>query len=64
MGYSHLLDTEATLTNFRAIYNIPRDVDVAYCHEGDIAFQRRPYVVFFFPLMAILEGGLYFSWTP
>ena len=64
MGYSHLIDTEATLTNFRAIYNIPRDVDVAYCHEGDIAFQRRPYVVFFFPLMAILEGGLDFSWTP
>ena len=64
MGYSHLLDTEATLTNFRAIYNIPRDVDVAYCHEGDITLQRHPYVVFFFPLMAILEGGLDFSWTP
>ena len=64
MGYSHLLNTEATLTNFRAVYNIPRDIDVAYCHEGDIALQRRPYVVFFFfPLMAILEGGLDFSWT-
>ena len=64
MSYSHLLDTEATLTNFRAVYNIPRDVDVAYCHEGDIALQRRTYVVFFFPLMAILEGGVRFLVDP
>ena len=63
MGYSHLLDSEATLPNFRAVYNIPGDVDVAYCHEGDIALQRCPHVVFF-PLMDILEGGLDFPWTP
>ena len=37
MGYSHLLSTEASLSNFRVVYNIPGDVDIAYCHEGDIA---------------------------
>ena len=63
MGYSHLLDTEASLTNFRAVYDISKDVDVAYCHEGDIALQRCPHVVFF-PLMAILEGGVRFPMDP
>jgi len=63
MGYSHLLDSEVTLPNFRAVYNIPREVDVAYCHESDITLQRCPYAVFS-PLMAILEGGLDFPWTP
>ena len=59
MGYSHLLDSEATLPNFRAVYNIPGDVDVAYCHEGDIALQRCPHVVFS-PLMASLDRGVRF----
>ena len=63
MGYSHLLDFEATLPNFRAVYNIPGDVYVAYYHEGDIALQRCPHVVFF-PLMAILEGGVRFLVDP
>ena len=63
MGYSHLLDFEATLPNFRAVYNIPGKLDVAYCHESDIALQRCSHAVFF-PLMAILEGGLDFPWTP
>ena len=49
MGFSHLLNTETSLTNFRVVYNVPGDVEVAYCHEGDIALQRRPQVVFFFP---------------
>ena len=64
MSYSHLLDTEATLTNFRAVYNIPRDVDVAYCHEGDIALQRRPYVVFFFSLNGHFGRGVRFLVDP
>ena len=57
MGYSHLLAFKASLGNFRAVYGIPGDVDIAYCREGDIALQRRsnPNVVFF-PLMAILKG--------
>jgi len=50
MGYSHLLVYEASLANFRRVYDVPRDVDIAYCHEGNIALQRRsnPNVVFFF----------------
>jgi len=39
MGYSHLLNTEASLTNFRATYGVPKDVEVAYCHKGNIALE-------------------------
>ena len=45
------------------VYDIPGDVEVAYCHEGDIALQWHPHVVFF-PLMAILEGGVRFLVDP
>ena len=59
MGFSHLLSTEASLANFREVFNIPGDVDVAYCHEGDIALHRHSGSnTEFFPLMAILEGGV------
>ena len=53
------------MANFRTVYDVPGDVDIAYCHEGDIALQRcsNPNVVFF-PLMAILEGGLRFPVDP
>ena len=40
MGYSHLLNTEASLTNFKATYNVFEDVEVAYCHEGNIALEQ------------------------
>ena len=63
MGFSLLLNIEASLANFRAVYDIPKDVEVAYCHEGDITLQWCPYVVFF-PLMAILEGGVRFPLDP
>lgn len=59
MGFAHLLKTEVTLATFRAIFDIPLDVDIEYCHEGSIENDRRPQVVFF-PLMAILEGGVRF----
>ena len=59
MGFSHLLDIEATLASFRARFAILNDVEVAYCHEDNIALERLPQVVFF-PLMAILEGGVRF----
>ena len=59
LGYSHLLNIEASLTNFRVTYGVLKDVEVAYCHKGNIAFEWRPQVVFF-PLMAILEGGIRF----
>ena len=63
MGFSHLLKIEATLATFRAIFNIPLDVDIAYYHEGSIENDRHPHVVFF-PLMAILEGGVRFPVDP
>ena len=65
MGYSHLFASEASLANFRAVYDVLGDVDIAYCHESDIALQRRsnPNIVFF-PLIAILEGGVRFPVDP
>ena len=58
MRFSHLLSTETSLDNFREVFNISRDMDVVYCHEGDIALHRRSRSnTVFFPLMAILEGG-------
>jgi len=59
MGYFYLLAPRAPLAAFRAAYGIPEDVDIAYCHEGNITLQRHagPNVAFF-SLMAILEGEL------
>ena len=57
MGYSHLLSSEASLASFRAAYDIPGDVDIAYCHMGDIDLYRRTGLnIIFFPFIAILEG--------
>ena len=65
MGFSHLLSSEATLATFRAAYNIPEDVDITYCLEDDIDIQRRRGLnTVFFPLMAILEGGVRFPVDP
>jgi len=65
MGYSHILSSKASLATFRATYNILEDVDIAYCHEGNIDIQRRRGVnTVFFPLMAILEGGIRFPVDP
>ena len=65
MGFSHILFSEATLATFRAAYNVPEDFDIAYCHEGDIDIQRRRGSnTIFFPLMAILEGGVRFPVDP
>ena len=65
MGYSYLLAPGAPLAAFRAVYGVLEDVDIAYCHEGDITLQRHagPNVAFF-PLMAILEGGVRFPIDP
>ena len=59
MGYSHLLSFEASLASFKATYGVPRDVDITYSHEGDVALYRcsNPNVAFF-PLMSILKGGV------
>ena len=65
MGYSHLLSSDASLATFRAAYGIPGDVDIAYCHQGDIEIQRhRGTNTVFFPLMSILEGGIRFLVDP
>ena len=65
MGYFHLLSSEASLATFRAAYDVPEDVDIAYCHQGDIEIQRRGGVnTVFFPLMAILKGGIRFLVDP
>ena len=65
MGHSYLLSSEVSLASFKAAYGIPGDVNIAYCHEGDIALQRRsdPNVAFF-PLMSILENGVRFPLDP
>ena len=65
MGYSYLFAPKAALANFREAYGIPGDVDIAYCHKGDISLQRHAGSnVVFFPLMAILEGGIRFPVDP
>lgn len=65
MCYSHLLSSEVSLASFRAAYDIPGDTDIAYFHEGDIALHRRSNTnIVFFPLMAILKGGVRFPVDP
>ena len=65
MGYSYLLSSEASLASFWAAYIVPENVNIAYCHEGDINIQRcRGVNTVFFPLMAILEGGVRFPVDP
>ena len=65
MGYSHPLSSEASLASFKVAYNVPRDVDIAYCHMGDIDLHRRTGLnTVFFPLMSILEGGVRFPIDP
>jgi len=59
MGYAFLLNTVASLATFRQKFDILDDVEVAYCHESEIALHRGEHIAFF-PLMAILEGGVRF----
>ena len=47
MGFLYLLRTNADVESLKARFNIPRDVNILYCHEGDIEDQRLPQVVFF-----------------
>ena len=59
MGFAYLLRTPATSIVFRVRFNIPQDVEVEFCPEGNIENDRLLRVVFF-PLMLILEGGVRF----
>ena len=63
MGYSFLLDTPASLAIFRQKFDITGDVEMAYCHESEIALHRGQGIAFF-PLMAVLEGGVRFPVDP
>ena len=62
---SHPLSSEASLASLRAAYNVPGDVDIVYCHVGDIDLHRRTGLnTIFFPLMSIPEGGVRFPIDP
>ena len=63
MGYAFLLNTAASLATFRQKFDIPDDVEVVYCHESEIALHRGEHIAFF-PLMAILKGGVRFPVDP
>ena len=63
MGYSYLLEASAALATFRQKFNVPDDVEVAYCHESEIALHRG-HGTAFFHLMAILEDGVRFPVDP
>ena len=63
MGYSYLLESRVALATFRSKFNVPDDVDVAYCHESDMELHRGRGTAFF-PLMSILEGGVRFPVDP
>ena len=63
MGYSFLLEASGALATFRQKFDIPGDVEVAYCHEGEIALHKG-HGTAFFPLMVVLEGGFRFPVDP
>ena len=63
MGYAFLLNTTPSLATFRQKYDIPDDVEVVYFHESEIALHRGEHIAFF-PLMAILKGGVRFPVDP
>ena len=59
MGFSFLLNIVVSLAIFRQTFDIRDDVEVAYCHESEIVLHKGGHIAFF-PLMAILEGGVRF----
>ena len=63
MGYSYLLDSPGSLAIFRQKFDIPGDVEVAYCHESEITLHKRQGTAFF-PLMAVLEDRVRFPVDP
>ena len=53
------------MASFRATYNVLKDIDIAYCHKGDIDLHRRTDInTVFFTLMAILYSGVRFLVDP
>ena len=65
MGFAHLLNTEASLATFRQTFSIPKDENMAYCHESEITLHRHSGSnTAFFPLMLILDGEVRFPVDP
>ena len=58
MGFAHLVNIDTAVETFKARYNIPQDVHIKYCLEGDIEDKRVPRVIFI-PLMAVTRYGLF-----
>ena len=63
MGFTHLLNAGAPLAAFRQAFSIPDDVELAYCHESEIALHKGAGATFF-SLMSVLEGGVRFPIHP
>ena len=63
MGYSFLLEASGALATFRQKFDIPDDMEVAYCHESEITLHRG-HATTFFPLVVVLEGGVRFPMDP
>ena len=59
MGFAYLLNVRAPLTAFRQSFGVPDDVEMAYCHESEIALHRGTGTSFIL-LMSVLEGGVRF----
>ena len=47
MPFAYLLKTREDVESFKVRYNIPHDVEISYYHEGEIADQKLPQLVFF-----------------
>ena len=47
MGYAFFLNIEVSLATFRQKFDIPGDVEVAYCHKREIALHKGVDIAFF-----------------
>ena len=45
MSFSYLLNINADVESLKTRFNIPHDVNISYCHEGDIEDQRHFYLL-------------------
>ena len=63
MGFAYLLNSGVSLAAFRQNFSVLDDMEMAYCHENEIALHKGAGTAFF-PLMSILEGGVRFSIDP
>ena len=59
MSFAYLLNAGAPLAAFRQNFSVPDDVEMAYCHESEIALHRGAGTAFIL-LMSVLEGGVRF----